>query len=121
MNAIRTRTATACAALLFSGAALAQYAPDATMDLGTGYGQIALGQSILDGTRAIDKDRQAGPQVPVGQAGHPSRAQMQAMWKQLEPEYLRRVQADGKASADAWLAATARELGRRDGQAARQR
>ena len=121
MNAIRTRTAIACAALLFSGAALAQYAPDATMDLGTGYGQIALGQSVLDGTRAIDKDRQAGSQMPAGQAGHPSRAQMQAMWKQLEPEYLRRMQADGKASADAWLAATARELGRRDGQAARQR
>lgn len=121
MNAIRPLFATACAALLSSGIASAQYAPDATMDLGTGYGQIALGQSILDGTRAIDKQRQAGPQGPAGRAGHPSRAQVQALWKQLEPEYLRRVQADGKASADAWLAATARELGRRDGEAARQR
>lgn len=117
----RTKAALACAALLASGAALAQYAPDATMDLGTGYGQIALGQSVLDGTRAIGKDSQSTSRIPAGQAGHPSRAQMQALWEQLEPEYMRRVQADGKASADAWLAAAARELGRRDGQAARQR
>ncbi len=121
MIPIRRQAAVACAALLFSGAALAQYAPDATMDLGTGYGQIALGQSVLDGTRAIGKDNQSASQVPAGQAGHPSRSQMEALWRQLEPEYLRRVQADGKASADAWLAATAQEMGRRDGRAARER
>ncbi len=36
-----------------SSHAQAQWSPDATMDLGAGYGQIALGQSTLNGTRAI--------------------------------------------------------------------
>jgi hypothetical protein len=31
----------------------AQWSPDASMDLGIGYGQMALSQSALDGTRAI--------------------------------------------------------------------
>lgn len=34
--------------------------------------------------------------------------------RMLAPEYKRRVKRDGRASADRWLAATARELGRRD-------
>lgn len=33
--------------------AWAQYAPDASMDLGIGYGQMALGQAAINGTRAI--------------------------------------------------------------------
>lgn len=112
------RLATACAAALASAAACAQYAPDATMDLGTGYGQIALGQSVLNGTRAIDgKSREPSTRNAV----RPSQAQMQAIARQLEPEYRRRVQADGKASADAWLRQTAWELGRQAGRAARQR
>ena len=50
-----TRQLTPIAALgwLLSFGALAQFAPDATMDLGAGYGQVALSQSILEGTRAI--------------------------------------------------------------------
>ena len=45
----------------------------------------------------------------------------QARMRQLAPEYNRRVQADGRASADRWLAAAARTLGRHDGRAARPR
>lgn len=37
----------------------------------------------------------------------------------LEPEYMRRIEADGKDAADAWLADTARDLGRRHGEATR--
>ncbi|MDO5758268.1 MAG: hypothetical protein Q4P24_12310 [Rhodobacterales bacterium] len=33
--------------------ASAQYAPDASVDLGIGFGQMALGQSAISGTRAI--------------------------------------------------------------------
>lgn len=33
--------------------AVAQWSPDASMDLGIGYGQMALSQAALDGTRAI--------------------------------------------------------------------
>ncbi|MDH5822020.1 hypothetical protein QFW77_03295 [Luteimonas sp. RD2P54] len=33
----------------------------------------------------------------------------------IAPEYQRRVGEDGKESADAWLAATAREIGEREG------
>jgi hypothetical protein len=42
----------ALAALRISDAP-AQWSPDASMDLGIGYGQLALSQSALDGTRAI--------------------------------------------------------------------
>ncbi len=38
---------------------------------------------------------------------------------ELLPEYQRRVREDGKASADAWLRATAERLGREDGQQVR--
>ncbi|MGH8819144.1 MAG: hypothetical protein ACREX5_21290 [Achromobacter pestifer] len=108
-------------ALLGSGSAFSQYAPDATMDLGTSYGQLALGQTVLDGTRSLDKKSRAQPQPPAGNAGRASRLEMEAMWRRIEPEYLRRVQADGRVKADAWLAAQARTLGEQAGRAARQR
>ena len=38
---------------------------------------------------------------------------------ELLPEYERRVREDGRASADAWLRATAERLGREDGQQVR--
>ena len=38
---------------------------------------------------------------------------------ELLPEYQRRVREDGRASADAWLRATAERLGREDGQQVR--
>jgi hypothetical protein len=38
----------------------------------------------------------------------------------LEPEYLRRRAEDGEERANAWLADTARDLGRRHGEATRQ-
>lgn len=37
----------------------------------------------------------------------------------IAPEYQRRVSADGQALADEWLAETAHEIGRRDGEGTR--
>jgi hypothetical protein len=45
----------------------------------------------------------------------------EAAWRQLEPEYYRRVRLHGKAKADRWLVATGREMGRRHGLAAREK
>jgi hypothetical protein len=65
------------AAALLSSAVWAQYSPDATLDLGTSYGQLALGQAALSGTRAIGKSSaeasraakrpqaQSAPQPPI--------------------------------------------------------
>lgn len=41
--------------------------------------------------------------------------------RELLPEYQRRVRTDGRASADAWLRATAERLGREDGERMRRR
>lgn len=47
------------------------------------------------------------------------KASLEAAFLQFLPEYQRRVREDGEASANAWLAETAREIGRREGEAAR--
>lgn len=47
------------------------------------------------------------------------KASLEAAFAQFLPEYQRRVREDGEASANEWLAATARELGQREGAAAR--
>lgn len=59
--------AIACACLL-PLAAFAQYAPDASADLGTGYGQVALGQAALEGTRRLDRHQQGGAAQPASHA-----------------------------------------------------
>jgi hypothetical protein len=102
----------------------AQYSADATMDLGTGYGQTAMSQSILDGTRDIDSgnrsDRRTqrravqGTVRPTGFADRQALAQARA--REIAPEYQRRVRMEGKASADRWLTRKAWEMGQRDGQ-----
>ncbi|MBO9661662.1 hypothetical protein [Dokdonella sp.] len=46
------------------------------------------------------------------------KASLEAAFLQFLPEYQRRLREDGEASANAWLAETARELGRREGEAA---
>lgn len=99
-------------------AAHAQYSPDATMDLGAGYGQTALSQSVLQGTRGIDARKDP---AGTGNGSASSRdfiARRNAARASIEPEYRMRVARDGKASADAWLARTARALGERDRRAA---
>lgn len=106
-------------------AAFAQYAPDATAGLGAGYGNIALGQSTLMGTRELGKSdkpalRANGQAVEQSAtAVQPSQAHVQALMAQIEPEYRRRVREDGEASAKRWLARKAWELGHDDGAAAR--
>lgn len=47
------------------------------------------------------------------------RARLKEEIAAVKVEYERRVARDGKASADRWLAETAREMGRREGEAAR--
>jgi len=121
MASIFMRAVVMSIALLVTGSALGQYAPDASADLGAGYGQLALGQTVLDGTRSVDKKSRAEPQPSSGSAGRASRAEIEAMWRRIEPEYLRRVQAEGRANADAWLARQARTLGEQAGRAARER
>jgi len=140
--------AAALLAATFPLDAHAQYDPGATLDLGTGMGGIALGQSTLSGTRQLgkksrhsdelsptmkeycrkwpnegvckaDRARRAGKKQPAAHVGRPSQREMNAIMRAIAPEYNRRVRRDGKAKADQWLAKTAREMGRRDGAAAR--
>jgi hypothetical protein len=118
-NSVKHRAMALCGCLVLSAAAHAQYAPDATMDLGTGYGQTALSQSVLDGTRAIGEKSSTRQSRAGALRPQPSAAEMAQIRRRIEPEYHRRVRIDGKASADRWLAATAREMGLRAGRAAR--
>ncbi len=124
----------------------AQYNPSASMDLGTGMGSTALGQSILNGTRNIGKgggsdelsptmkkycaqwpnegvckaDRaRRAKRGPRASASPQVRQSQTDMMRAIAPEYNRRVRLYGKARADRWLAETARDMGRRDGAAAR--
>lgn len=48
------------------------------------------------------------------------KASLEAAFLQFLPEYQRRMREDGETSANEWLAETARELGKREGEAARQ-
>jgi hypothetical protein len=129
-------------------AAQAQYDPGASMSLGAGMGSIALGQSTLSGTRNIGKstrhsdelsptmrrycaqwpnegvcraDRARKARRASPSPSHSSQDLMKARMRAIAPEYNRRVRLQGKAAADRWLAATAREMGRQDGMAARGR
>lgn len=47
------------------------------------------------------------------------RASIEAAFLEFLPEYQRRVREDGEAKANEWLAETAREIGRREGEASR--
>ncbi|MGS1097237.1 hypothetical protein ACVCNR_22060 (plasmid) [Aquamicrobium terrae] len=135
-------------AATFSLNAQAQYDPGATLDLGTGMGATALGQSTLSGTRHLgqksrhpdelsptmrkycqqwpnegvckaDQARQANRKQPSARVERPGERDMNAIMRAIAPEYNRRVRLYGRASADRWLAKTAREMGQRDGAAAR--
>lgn len=53
-----------CILSLAPADAFAQYSPDATLDLGTGFGQMALGQATLSGTRTLGEDN--GGATPAG-------------------------------------------------------
>lgn len=46
------------------------------------------------------------------------KASIEAAFLEFLPEYQRRLREDGETSANEWLAATARELGQREGEAA---
>ncbi len=55
---------------------------------------------------------QGAPSAPPTASAAPSKEQARAA---LKAEYERRIRRDGQASADSWLAAEARAMGRRDG------
>jgi hypothetical protein len=112
--------ATGFLVLGFAPQARAQYDPGGTMTLGTGMGATALGQSILSGTRNIGRTtRPSSRLAPMRQPSHRRGGGLNAKMRVIAPEYNRRVRIYGKPSADRWLARTAREMGRRDGVAAR--
>jgi len=107
------------------------------------FGDIALSQSILSGTRKItgksankrnNSYRKPSPKNGVRRLKPaankkvtttrksvqlPKQPDMQAKWKLVEPEHKRRVRVYGRSSADRWLAEKGREMGRRDGSLAR--
>ncbi len=58
-----------------------------------------------------DGKKKADPRAPISRTGSTQDARMQA----LQAEYMRRYREDGEVSANAW----AREMGRRDAEAAR--
>jgi len=47
------------------------------------------------------------------------KASVEAAFAEFLPEYQRRVREDGEAKANEWMAEAAREMGRRQGEAAR--
>jgi hypothetical protein len=110
--------------LLVATPAAAQYSPDASMDLGTGYGAIALGSGTLDGTRRIGTRGDGSDEITTtprqGQdQPAPSPARVSELMAQLRPEYEARVRRDGKPRADLWLRETAFRLGEQEGRMAR--
>jgi hypothetical protein len=69
--ALRSACITVTLLLLSSAPALAQWNPGFTASLGCGYGNIALSQSILSNTRALNDSRAAasGAATNAGGAG----------------------------------------------------
>jgi hypothetical protein len=102
-------------------------------DYGSGWSDVSEGsrqnlmqqEALRDRMRTSEAARRNadGDQQPqsMSNPGQQLTALAQARMRQLAPEYNRRVQMDGRASADRWLAATARTLGQQDARAARSR
>lgn len=114
MHRLQFRTrwqTTALLALLASGAALAQWDPGASQQLGMGHGFTALSQSTMRNAMQTDDDDDGvdgeAEAAPVQDAAA-RRARLDA----LAREYVQRVERDGRVDADAW----AFERGRRDAQ-----
>ena len=83
---------------------------------------VALAVALMAGAGAATA--MATPPSTVPQADDAAavaayRARLQREIAEVKVEYDRRLARDGKASADAWLAEKAREMGRREGEAAR--
>jgi hypothetical protein len=117
MKIERLKCALSLASLLvLTVSACGHLGPDARVLPGSGNEATVRGGATLDSTGPLGQDGTA----PIGQAARPSEARMKELMSRLQPEYEERLQRDGKSSADQWLKETAFELGRRDGQAARQ-
>lgn len=138
MESMTSRTRSA-AAILIAATGFFCAIPDARAQLIDAGGQANLmqqhellrNQTTGDGPDWVEPgDDRAVPAKPVRQDGARNReaamrAEMRRMFerrrRELLPEYERRVRADGRASADAWLKQVATEMGRRDGEAIRAR
>ena len=85
---------------------------------------VALAVALAAGAGAGAGAVMATPPPTVPQADDAAavaayRARLQREIAEVKVEYDRRLARDGKASADAWLAEKGREMGRREGEAAR--
>lgn len=119
MQAMRilAAVAIAAAALCWPQRAASQWSPDATMDLGMGYGQMALSQSALSGTRAIGStsakafsgraEKNAAAQAPRGKLDFKSSPAVTATvnrrfveWQSRQHPELRAELAEGIENGD---------------------
>lgn len=80
---------------------------------------VALAVVLLAAPGVVGATTPATPQASDDAAVAAYRARLQREIAEVKVEYDRRLARDGKASADAWLAEAAREMGRREGEAAR--
>lgn len=97
---------------LACGAAFAQWDPGASQQLGMGHGFTALSQSTMRNAMQLEDDEDG---TGDGEVARPGPVPDAARTRALAREYVRRVERDGRAQADAW----AFEQGRRDALAAR--
>jgi hypothetical protein len=114
---IRYKTGFA-ALLLLSATAVSAHAQDLPMVDGVG----SYTHSQIMRHQGEEESGEANTPVPAAAAPAQSRppdAELRRMMAELEPEYRRRVRADGQASADRWLADTAYAMGQQDGAMAR--
>lgn len=94
----------------------AQISPAATQQMGNAYRQ----QMMLNAIRQtnVNQTPRAGGQDGRRSATAVSKQRMMQLMHQLTPEYNERVRKYGRESANQWLAAKAREMGRMDAQSA---
>ncbi len=140
MLRFRAVLAATAATFVLAPAAHAQYDPGASLMLGQGMGFSALSSSTY--RNSIEATRQGNDKPSEGRSSRGSQRdaartegpvlrnqadvdrymneRMQYHSRALAPEYKRRAARDGQASADRWIRARAEELGKMEGDKARQ-
>jgi hypothetical protein len=132
-SAMTVHTRFALALLLLAAASSAGAVAAVPKPVGAGAGPVLEGEAAPDAAPAsgatggmADEAVAALQGDPRPSSGHADeaavaeyRARLKAQIAAVKVEYDQRVARDGKAAADRWLAETAREMGRREGEAAR--
>lgn len=86
--------------------------PQVTTASPGGYAQpLQLDTDRYKREQAAQRRARAGTQQPATRAAQPTQAEINALMTRLAPEYHRRVQRDGEASALAWIRQAAFEAG----------